>query len=330
MEHGVARMESGVARVDSGRAKRKMTLSEALKWAWGDELPKEPSGERPAGLSAANAWDAILRFGEAGTIVDRQPNRFGCIPFDMADFPHPDALAIAAAVASLADTIVEAPEGWHPMPDLAGLDAALARRALSDTLDRATRRTAGGDRVFRARADHLVVRHAILGLVPDWRVDHLPVKEYETWPNGRPRWFVLRETRTVIGEHADGSDRIEVTTTEVDGWSERRQRPVAGAYRKARFSPDPVPVMVARAEYEIFCAAMALLFDDLAGRLETVALVPEDWPVQPWDDSDVLAPALRRGKILPDLAAGAPPLPEPKKPAKSKARRKRGAARKRA
>lgn len=282
-----------------------MTVSDALKWAWGDELPKEPGAAFHAPpLKAASAWASILRYGETGTIVDRQPNRFGCIPFDQADYPHRDAIALAEAVGRLAGCSVDVPEGWHPMPELGEVDDALAARTVGDAIARATRTDADGALVFRTRPDVLVVRHAIIGLVPDWRLSGLPERKFEANENGVHKWFVRREVRSVIGENADGGDRIEVMTVEVDGWSKRLRRPVAGAYRKAYFDPDPVPVMVARAEYEIFCAAMCMLFDELAGQLETIDLVPVDWPVQPWGDGD--SRGKRRGsKILPDLRAEA-------------------------
>jgi len=113
-----------------------------------------------------------------------------------------------------------------------------------------------------------------------------------------------------------------VRTIEVDGWSARLRRPVAGAYRKANFTPDPVPVMVARAEYEIFCGAMCMLFDQLAGRLETIDLVAVDWPVQPWDDSDGAAADSRGPRILPDLTAARTVENAPKSETIPKSKRK--------
>ncbi len=298
-----ASMQAGGAREDTALRKRKMTVSEALRWAWGDELPKVQSGAgsaAPAGYSSA--WGAIRAYGELNSIVDRQPNRYGCSPFDQVGWPHADALSIAEAVADLAECAVDVPDGWHPMPELADIDEALAIRAASDTLAKVTHTDADGRMRFRLRPDLLVVRHAILGVVPDWRLSVRPVKEFEIGANGRHRWFVRREVRTVVGENGDGSDMIAVMSTEVDGWSSRLQRPVAGAYRKASFAPDPVPVMVARAEYEIFSAAMCMLHEQLSGTLETIDLVAIDWPVQPWGDSPERVPVSPRGRILPDLS----------------------------
>ncbi len=322
MDNRVATDKSGDDREASGSRKRKMTLSDALRWAWADELPKMASAVSDAAPNGhSSAWASIVRFGELHSIVDRQPNRYGCIPFDQTGWPHADALVIADAVADLAVCQVDAPDGWDPMEELSGLvEEGLARRAISTALERATV-DRDGERYFRTRPDLLVVRHAILGLVPDWRLAAVPEAKFETWENGRHRWFVRRHVRTVVGTLPDGSDHVVVYSTEADGWSARRQRPVTGAYRKPYLDPDPVPTMVERAEYEIFCAAMAMLFDALAGRLETIDLVAVDWPARPWMDSGEDDGLRRQPRILPDLSR----LPSAKEVLKTptKTRRKR-------
>ncbi|MFN3549239.1 MAG: hypothetical protein ACK4U0_17265 [Mesorhizobium sp.] len=280
-----------------------MTISEALEWAWRDELPKVPTSAGGAGgPRAGNAWNSILAFGEIGTVIDRQPNRWGCIPFDMAGWPHADALAIADAVERLADCAIVAPDGWNPMPELALLDAGMAARAAHDALLRATEDDGAGQRRFRTSPGLIVTRHAILGTAPDWRMDDPPVLRFEAHDNGRAKWFVQRETRQVIGSNHDGTDRVEVVTIEVDGWSTKHRRPVTGSYRKPYLDPDPVPVMVARAEYEILVAALDMLHEALRGRLSSIDLAPCGWPVRPWEGDSVDGRA-RRGKILPDLKA---------------------------
>lgn len=299
MTFRVARAETGVARVASGPVRRKMTLSEALKWAWGDELPKEPAIERPAGFGSLGAWGAIARFGELNSVIDRQPNRYGCIPFDQADFPHPDAVRIAEAVKDLDDLVVDLPDGWHPMPEIAAIDVGLAGLALADTLRKVTVTTEAGEIRFKVSPGVIIVRHAILGLVPNWRLDEIPVIRHVVGANGREKWFVKRETRSIAGRNPDGTDRVVTENVEVDGWSTSKQRPVHGAYRKPYLDPDPVPVMVARAEYEIFCAAMATLAADLADRLETISIVADDWPACPWIDGETRLPSA--GRILADL-----------------------------
>lgn len=300
---GVARADFGVG---SSAKRRRMTVAEALKWAWTDELPKETAAHAGAlaTLAAKSAWSGVLQYGELHSIVDRQPNRFGCIPFDEGGLPHPDAYRLAEAVASLVECTVDVPEGWHPMPWLGEIDPHLGDKALRDAMASATVDGADGLK-FRLRPDALVIRFAILGVMPLWRMANVPEVKFEIGANGKPRWFVQRPVTTEVGTYADGSPRFEARTVEVDGWSERLKRPIAGAYRRAYLDPDPVPVMVARAEYEILCAAMAMLADDLAGTLETIDLVPVDWPERPWEaqaDSLVTGRIRRQPRILPDLA----------------------------
>lgn len=300
-------------REGSTQQRRRMSISEALEWAWRDELPKVPTSTGAAGgPRAGNAWTSILAFGEIGTVIDRQPNRWGCIPFDVAGWPHADALAIADAVERLDGCAIVAPDGWNPMPELALIDAGLAARAAHEALERVTEDDGAGGRRFRTSPGLIVTRHAILGTAPDWRMDEPPVLCFEAHENGREKWFVRRETRQVIGSHHDGSERVEVVTIEVDGWSTKHRRPVTGAYRKPYLDPDPVPVMVARAEYEILVAALGLLHDELCGQLTSIDLAPCGWPACPWD-GDSAADGVRRGKILPDLTSSwdAPPLRKP-------------------
>lgn len=320
MGNGVASSPFGVAR-DARR--RRMTISEALRWAWSEELPKEPAAAfyaPPAGY--VSAFAAVSGFGELHSIVDRQPNRFGCIPFDRADHPHPDALRMAAAVSSLAECEVDVPANWQPMPELLALDDALAARAARDVIERTTVRTDAGVRRFRSRADALVVRYAILGVTPPWQLSTIPERRYEAFANGVHRWFVQRPVSTVIGENPDGTDMIETSIVEVDGWSARLKRPVAGAYRKPYLDPDPLPVMVARAEYEQLTAALAMLAAELAASLQTIELMPDAWPERPWERSDADA---RKAKILPDLRQMAEAIVAENRSRKSM--RKRGRAR---
>lgn len=331
---GVDTLAERVAGEAAASPMRKMTVGEALTWAWSEELPKADAAMRGAAadLSSRSAWSAIAAYGELHSIVDRQPNRFGCIPFDEPGWPHPDALAIADAVAGLADCIIDVPEGWHPMPELAGIDEALARRALVDTMVKATRQE-GGRLFFRIRPDMLVVRFAILAIAPDWRMIETPERRVEMGANGKPRWFVEQRVSEVIGTMPDGSDRIVYQSVEVDGWSERRKMPMPGAYQKAYLDPDPVPAMVARAEYEIFVAAMRMLFDELSGRLETIRLVATDWPDQPWSkspESQADAAVVPGRRILPDLIAAEALRTATKTPTKSAAKGSKRAGRKRA
>ncbi|PHP66768.1 hypothetical protein CSC94_11715 [Zhengella mangrovi] len=265
-------------------------MTDALQWVWGEELPKVGAGAAGAAAmpGAKSAWASIDRFGSLHAIIDRPSNVFGCVPFDEAEAPHPDAIAIADAVFALDSGSLVIPDGWDPVPEIADCDRDLKDLAIRDALERVSR-----------RPSTVVIRFAILGRSPDWAMDRQPVALFEKGPTGADRWFVRRETRMVEGQNPDGSDRIVTVNAEVDGWSQRLRRPVAGAYRKRRLDPDPRPAIVARAEYEIFVACLAMLFDDLKGELASIDLKWSPWPLRPWEDGS--RPAGPR--ILPQIMA---------------------------
>lgn len=277
---------------------RRMTISAALKWAWTDELPKEPSGGTPP-PGTQSAWDAVTRFGEHMSMVDRQPNRYGCIPFDRADFPHPDAIRIANAVSAMADLDINVPDGWNPLPEVIDADRALADIAVRDALDKVTAADDDGRLFFRIHLDALIIRHVIIGDEPDWQLDVAPVRKLVGNGRGGPKWFIKSTVPQVIGTNPDGSDRIEHVPIERDGWSVRSQRPLPGAYQKHFLDPDPVPVIVERAKYEVWCSALSYLCDQLAGKLDTIRLERDRRPLRPWAGDS--GNGDRPPRILPDL-----------------------------
>lgn len=258
------------------------TIIEAIKWAWRDELPKDAPrhGAAPAMLGARSAWASIDRYGELHALIDRPSNRWLCVPFDEPGEVHPDARAIADAVFALDGMVLEVPEGWDPLPEIAPTDADLKAAAIRDGLAR----LGGTDGVFTSLSPKwLVLRLALTGCRPDWVMDEVPVAEYERGPNGRPKWFVRSEVKYVAGKNPDGTDRIAATMMEMDGWSTRQQRPRPGAYHRKRFDPDIVPLVVERAEHEVLTATLAMLEADLAPVLTKVKLKPLGWPARPWE-----------------------------------------------
>ncbi len=65
-------------------------------------------------------------------------NRWGLVPLDTMDDPHPDALAVAAAVEELGGFEVSLPDGWDPLSDLGDLGAE-GQDAVRRGLDRLAR-----------------------------------------------------------------------------------------------------------------------------------------------------------------------------------------------
>lgn len=276
---------------------QRMLLTAALRWAWIDELPKEPAGATPPkGLQSA--WEAISRFGQHYAIIDRQPNRYGCVPFDEADLPHPDAVRIAEAVNCLGDKLIAVPKDWHPMHELEGCDQELLDEAVGKTLARMSIIDDDGVRRFKTNPTTLLIRYTILGLEPDWELYDVPTKRLLKRENGQAKWFVKSSMPQLVGTNPDGSNKIAHVDIERNGWSPRSRRPLPGAYQKTVLDPDPVPVMIERAEYEVLFSALCKLYVELSGKLETIQLEPVTWPRCPWEGD---SPERQSGCVLPDL-----------------------------
>jgi hypothetical protein len=241
--------------------KRTMTIEDAVRWAYRDELPKSRQrapeemgrgfGNASTGTNIAADW-WTLPDNIYGVVVD--PSKW--------DDPHPDAIAIHQAVMALDELPVIYPEeeasvrGWVGM-DLHGHELRCAAEVF-----RVVRRRKPSELV------HLV---ALLGL-PDMIVD--PVEcHFVSGAKGRPKWF-----RQVLVS-VDG----ELVEQEVDGYDHKRHRPYPNAYRKTYLEPDPVPSLIGRAKSEIWRSAMDVLFEDLDGMLTSLHLERCSLPALPWE-----------------------------------------------
>lgn len=281
---------------------KRIEIEALLRWAYRDELPKAAAagGDRLA-VGFRSGWGGVEKWGELLTLVQEPDirNRFGLVPDYLATTePHPDAVRVDEAVERLRLCGFEAPAGWNPIADL--LDAAgdlgargaaaVARGLAALTLVDVTGRT-----VLRRSVSRLVMRQAILGGCPAWEGD-VPELRQET-AHGKVRWF----RRVVLEvEGAFGPTQEEI---ELDGYDQKRQRPFPGAYTKSYLDPDPAPVVEARAEYELWRAALDLLAEDLAHGLEAHAVLPSTRSPRPWE-----APDPER-RVLPSLLV--PPVAAP-------------------
>ncbi|MCM2399817.1 hypothetical protein NBH20_01500 [Rhizobium sp. S153] len=245
-----------------------VTIEKLLIWAFTQELPKVGSGDVSVGLGLSSAWAMTRDFAVLGTLIDRSPNIYGVVP-DFLEYaePHPDALAVGAAVRALAEIRVEIPDGWHPFPewpDEHGLIAAEVSRVVEE-------QRLKGDRVSGRYVVALVTGSAILGFGPDWRAD-MPRTQMVKHA-GKEAWFVTRKTRDAFGR---------VYEYETDGFDRRKQRPVRGAYRKYVLS-DPIRgAILSRLEWELWQDALAYLAKSLASRLEGHAIAPFVPDRHPW------------------------------------------------
>lgn len=279
--------------------KKKISIEALLRWAYRDELPKEPAGGGiflPAGFGGA--WGGMERFGEILTVVDGGPeNRYGLVvDFTAVGEPHPDAIRVGDAVKALDNFPLNLPDEWNPIadwPDLGVEGAAAVRRAV----ERETYIDGNGDRRFKVAISRLVVRHALMNDAPVWEGERPEIK-IVCGANGKPRWF--RRVQ-VVADPGDAELGIMPTYTEVevDGYNQKRQRPYPDAYRKTYLDPDPAETILSRAEYEIWCAALDLLTVDLEDILESHEIVPSDRPARPWEGGASARPRVLESTARP-------------------------------
>jgi hypothetical protein len=280
-----------------GPAKKAIGIEDLLAWTYCEELPK---ARGPAVLpTMANASAPLVRcLEELSLAVD--PNRFGVI----ADFsaglePHPDAIIVHDAVMALDSYDLALPEDWSPMGDLDDL-GTLGEAAIGRAIDALTMRDAAGTVRLRRRLSPLILRHAILGGEPDWSIEQ-PVARV-VMEGGKPKWFC----RSVMWmEGAFGPQQREI---EVDGYDAKRKRPRPDAYQKFFLDPDPHLGILGRADYELWHAALSMLVEDLADRLEAHEAIDSPRPPQPWMGGAFL----RKGRILTDLTSTPCPMPPPR------------------
>jgi len=266
--------------------KRTMDIEAVLRWAYRDELPKVVGKRRALG-PRSNAWHPVSRYGLYLALIDdsASDNLYGVLPdLSMNGEPHADAVKVADAVVALEAFRPEVPEGWNPIDDLGDLsgDAAgiIAAAAHWSTVS--------------AMVPRLLIKHAILGGCPEWQGE-MPMRKPVRGPNGKAVW---RRRALVMIHEGDAGLGIEpeYIETVIDGYNSRRGRPYADAYRETYLDPDPRPLAISRAEYELWYAGLAWLVDELSGVLDTIALVPLSLPARPWECD---APLERR--VLPSL-----------------------------
>lgn len=277
----------------SGSGLKKMSVDQALAWAWRDELPKAPRvADGPDGF--LDAWRKVSGYGEYLTLVDRHGiNRYGVVPdFSASAWPHADAVRVHKAVAALDGAEVDLPDDWHPAPELTQF-GGLAMRAIA----RAVRAVCPDGRTLRIDATNLVLRHVILGDNEAWRMDPTEQKT-ECHADGRPKWFVRSLMPMIVGEDTRGNDIVEMVEIETNGMTAAgKLKP--GAHQKRYLDPDPLNTLIARAHRELLADVMAYVFETCAGRLETIDLQPPELTARPWEAGEE-----RRARVLPDMRRG--------------------------
>jgi hypothetical protein len=271
-------------------SKKAMTIEDALRWAYREELPKREFG----GADGAS-W--LATYVELGTRID--VNAFGVVPYAIGSDapPHPDAIKLWQAVQALDALEIEAPEGWNPIADLGDI-GALGPAAVAKAFAAETIIDSSGKRRFKVKPSRLVVHFAVFGDREEWRAE--PTMIATVTENGKPKWF-RRERRWVdTGRYADQGFG-HWAEVEVSGVSAKSKRPFADAYRKHVLDPDPHMAIVARMEWQLWRSAIDMLAEDV--ELDAITLLPSALPQWPWE-SERAAP-----RVLPALVAASPEQP---------------------
>lgn len=264
--------------------KKRIDIEQLLRWAYRDELPKEHAsvGLRVAGYGAA--WGGIERYGELLTLVDGSENRWGVVPdFSATVVPHPDAIRVGEAVAALDALVLDLPEDWNPLGDWRSLGDE-AGRAVARAMNAETYVTRDGVRQLKTRPSRLIRKHAVLGGAPCWQFEE-PQAKVECGSNGKPKWF--RRTVVMI-EEGDPEKGIKPVYREVEvNGTQRDGHPHPDAYQKTYYDPDPAEIVVARAEYEVWRAALDVLAIDLEGQWHDHEVIHSQRPWRPWETGDL-------------------------------------------
>lgn len=246
--------------------KRKMDVEAALRFAYRDELPKRGNAQATA---AGGQWDRILKFGTYGTHLDEGWAEPGHPPA-LGD-PHPDALRIEQAVRGLAGISGE----LDPEPLMVGLQGF--------GLD-----AVGAIGRAMQNISALVAIHARLGKRPD--AGGYPVAEPLKHAHGQvvlkrsePRFVPVRWERVLDAKgRAIGEKAVEFV--EMDQ-AVKVQKIRSGLYPAGTFCtlvwhPSPAHVLLERAEYAVWWAALDLLAGELV--LDTIEVAPMRAPQSPW------------------------------------------------
>lgn len=249
---------------------KKISIEALLTWAFTQELGKVGASGTYAGPGYSVAWSGFVEMAALGTMVDRSPNLYGAIPsFVYEGEPHRDAVVVGDAVRALANEGFEIADGWNPVPEWAderGLIAAAVEKVTAEQRDRS-------DRLSGRHILSLVISSAVLGRGPSWQAEQPKVVMVEH--RGKPAWFVMRKAKDRTGKTYHYED---------NGFDQRRQRPVKGAYRKWSLDRSVRGDILSRLDWQLWQSCLELLHLRLSApkRLAEHALLPFRPIRAPW------------------------------------------------
>jgi hypothetical protein len=279
---------------------KRMTIEAAVAWAVRDELPKVGAdavgqwvrASAPNGVSSPAL--AAHAAGSLGASVDARTNRYGVVP----DFgalgrinPHPAALALGEAMLALDAVQPGGFAEWEAFDDLADLAGDAIAAPLLDAARKDAQAQAGTMARMIGGLSSLMVKRAVLGAPRGWACGEVRA-EVVCGSTGQPCWF------RVVRLPAQWNEEGEVTRwseVEVDGYNAKAKRPYPEAYRKHRLIPDPLCVVMARAEWQLWRAALDVLAEDMVAQGDALAacgveVLPSALPMRPWVEG-MAAPA---------------------------------------
>jgi hypothetical protein len=282
-----------------------MTIERAIAWAVRDELPKVQAlaglAHAPNGCVTGSGLKGVLAL---GTRIDHVPvNDYGVVALagehgrcddDALRIGHA-LLALDAMARDMAGQMVAGLGEWDAFEDLAALDAcAIAGPLLAQARSDARARAAMAARLMAAPSE-MMIRAAVLGPPRGWALDAVR-PEVVRASNGRPAWF--RRERRAVAWTEDG-EPTAWDDVEVNGFNARAQRPHGDAYQRHVLTPDPLAVAIARAEWQLWRAALDLLHEELDGRLARITLLPSAQPWRPWVEGQAASARVLHGPALP-------------------------------
>lgn len=256
------------------RQKTEKDIEDLLRWAYIEELSKRQ-------LSAAEGiWESIQDYANHGGI---DSGRGAAQRYAHFGLPDPDAERIEKAVSELADTVIDWQQHFHAIAgDLAGLvsinDLSPADRGRKrepeygwDEAGQRALKAFFGDKgavpyvvpprdvlmVGGIKTGALIVMHAIRGDRPDWREEH-PEPQMTPAYKG-PHAMIVGECR--------GKNLYSL-----------------GSYCPLTWSPSPLSIITARADYFAWHGALVQLAASLD--LEKFKALPPAAPRLPWIEND--------------------------------------------
>lgn len=287
-----------------GPQKRFLDIEQVLRWAYRDELPKrQRQGPTFADLDRPPELRPSADFFDDDGAV-REPG----FPAALGE-PHPDALAIEAAVRNLAQWRGHGFGQEPDNPDPAGLTFGFT--GLECGHQEAALEAIG------AMAG-IVACHARAGTRPRWSPEN-PRPYADTGGNGKPRVLIDEVFAEVYDRRRDRMKQVAVSDLPnrrvppgSATWIEAVPSPPlrkgvyrVGTYWPLKWRPDPAKIVAERAEWAGWRMGLQLLWQGLEGTLSSIAPLPPSAPWQPWC-FDTLRQGLR-GSAGEREAHGKPP-----------------------